>query len=365
MWLRTLACLCALVLAGCAAPSEPAATSALDGTVASQSPTAVARATNAAIRFSGEAFTGELAGKVAFATPPDGPFRIDLTSIVPADAPVALTVTLDGYGYATLEMAQAGSNGVTRDTNGLSALVTRAPEGTVTLVLSSRSFMGAAGQTSHDVHYVAATVVRPEILPAGLPATVELVAGDVLQVRGDGVTSVVVIAPDGTYVRDESQPFEHNATLPGAHTLVALGAGDATLHGPNVTYGARRTQWVAGDTVPLGADGAQWTATPQGLPLQVRIHVQSDDGAVMATRGEIELEVAGPTGATILEYSGTCLPVPGAPCSAVFPVFGGSTGLSVISPFLGDGFAKGDYTATLQTSSSGHHAWMAWLEIVA
>lgn len=284
------ALLLASLLAGCAgqdAATDPASPEALTGAAA-----VLETAEPQPLRFASGDYEGDLSGSETFSATDRcivdcsgaAVRTIDLTPIVPADAPVELVVDLDGPVYGYLETTDTGivrqeqSSGTTFS---LSALLSRAASGTVLLHFYKTGLVSLPpGDVA--VSWTAHSAVRAGVLVPYIPASLPLQPGDRLNLTGFGVEEAVLIAPDGGITRVTEAPFELTANGTAGQYILLMGGDEASeVLGPDVPMTARRLEHVAEDVHALNGNGdTMWAFTPPGIPLLVGISIRSADSPV-------------------------------------------------------------------------------------
>lgn len=274
---------------------------------------------------------------------------IDLTSLVPSAAPVELAIRLDGTDNgmtARLVYDQASASRESSEYQAtsmqLAALVVRDTAGMVALQLTHILPLSPSAEPVTVAIEVRAVVRSDQLLPA-LPAALQLGPGDRLAIAGANVTQAILIGPDGSVQRSDSDSL--NLTLPpesprGLYALLVTG-GPATVAGPNTTMTARRLGTVVGDWQPMamGAE-ASWEFTPPGVPLQAGVIVRSQDDSTspMPFVGPYRVSLTGPDGTLLVEGEnpGCDTPV----CQ------GGAFWLPHSTAFLDGRLKAGEYRAT-------------------
>lgn len=280
----------------------------------------------------------------------------DLTSIIPADAPVELTVGLPGNAKGELRYQDASPVSSSTESSGqrtdMTAVLSRAAAGTVTLAISHAAFAEPAGG---QVPWTAHAVVRAALLVPGMPASLPLQPGDVLDVTADGVDDAILIAPDGTAVRDGTRPFLLRADgAAGTYVLLVHGDGAIAVRGPDVTMAARRLALVEGPPHALTSGGATtWTLTEGRRPLAVGLHlgpvpnpgnVVLDDVAT-----SYDYSVTSPGGAVVVQGQAQCGGLCGFQVGGTFDYGNGTA-------FLDERLAAGDYTYSASCTGNGLQA---------
>ncbi|MEK6975612.1 MAG: hypothetical protein AABY18_04630 [Candidatus Thermoplasmatota archaeon] len=208
--------------------------------------------------------------------------EFDLTPQVPADAPVELALSLEGTTCldAWVSIEDGGSvRDVGADNTGLAAHVVRGDTGTVTLYVRNCSLLsGELGATSAPFRAEVRTAVRPTVLPTRVPVSVQLAAGDRLLSMGEDVEELVVYAPGQQPVRIE-KPFEFTAGTAGTHVVVALGQGEAMLHGPGIPMTALPILTTTGTPRALqSGQDLSWDVEVPGIPLWITIELGTEGG---------------------------------------------------------------------------------------
>lgn len=263
-----------------------------------------------------------------------GEVIFDLTPIIPAEAPVEMTITLDAN--ANVEFIDANAIGDTGFGTDFAFIVVRAPTGQVLLhVYNPGGFFPP--NPAPTATFTARSVVRADIVNPGIPVAVTLGATDALNVTGEGIEEVVVFGPGGTLQRVEVAPFTVAANgTAGEYTLLVSGQQPVQLVGPDATLRAKRILAIEESPRALTSGSpTTWTVQMDQRPLQVRVVLEGGDntplfgvGAVMT---QYALRVVAPNQVPILEASETC---PGV-CN--FVPFGGGIDVfdsSWLSPHL-------------------------------
>ncbi len=358
----------ALLLAGCAGdtPAQGGEATVGDGDDADMDNVVPYAARPEPMRFAAGDSEGELTGSVTFA-PTDTCITecsgntlrtVDLTSVVPADAPVELVVEVDsGSGSGYLSYVEAGAVRTSEEFTGsgyiITALVTRSAAGQVFLNMYRAGLLSPVEDTA--VTYAAHSVVRADLLVPFVPASMKLEPGDRLNLTGRGIDAAVLLAPDGSATVRESAPFTFNATGPaGLYTLMVEGDEATPVYGPNVTMSARRvviTDGPAHDLAPSGP--TSWTFATLSAPLAVGLMVSGKDPAsgVPGPSAALELsyELTGPDGASVLDWDEGCSVFCGF-------TFGGSYGGAGSAPF-DPHLVAGTYTATVTANGANLQAF--------
>lgn len=364
----------AFVLSGCAAensPSEPL------GEESGTDPLTTLLAPESPIRFASGDYEAIYNDEATFAVT-DGCFfdcngnavqAFDLTPYMPADAPVELSITIQGDGsiFAYMESVDADSVYYDQDDDGqvttISALMVRSPSGTVTLHVAARLFQFPPSETRVATIEVR-SVVRAGVLVPYMPAAIELAAGDSINFTGLDVDGVVLLAPDGTLVRDETAPFTVSANgTSGTYFAIVQGDGPAQVFGPNTTMLAKRITYVETEPYDLSSGQANFDFTPEGRPLWVGFGIQSQenpaagDWSAAAFVSSYDVTITAPGGQAVVEASDNC----GSPCD--FTVIGYMyEGYS--SNYIDESLVPGTYSVAITAQGAGIEA-IAWYSYIA
>lgn len=368
----------ALLLSGCASAAPSAGDPAVDDAIAAADPFA---APPAPLRFAIGDYEGSLAGDATFSIAAQCFFEctaggeevVDLTSIVPAEAPVELVVTVQ-QANAQLEFVDAYAIGSGADGFGefdgqatnFAAIVIRGDSGKVLLRIYNPGGFGFPPNTAPTASYEAQSVVRSERLVANVPAAVQMRPGEVLNLTGDAVEEAILIAPDGALTRDATAPFSLQANgTAGAYTVLMLGTDSTYVYGPGTTMAAKRVERVEGDPEPLASGSATtFTFTAQTRPLMVGLEIGSTPvpGTPVpfvtagSTMTQFEATVTGPNGAVLIDEGQVCMPLCGF-------AFGGFT-RGMASDYLDDRLQAGTYEVTVSYTGNGMQA-SAWHLVIA
>lgn len=237
---------------------------------------------------------------------PEQTLSFDLTPLVPAQAPVDLTVSFDGDPCIDARLHVEDGETV-RDIGDQDSLdsdlalrLVRSPAGTVTLVLRNCSLLaGDLGATSNTVTAEVRTVVRSEVLPMFSPVSLTMAPGDRIQAMGNDLEDLVIVPPGLNPIHLLGDfDFTVAAGMPsGRYVVVALGQGEAMLHG---TVGPMRALVVH---IALGEPADVVSGQPlsfevptQGVPLYAGLVLRSkplaEGIAVMSFMGDHEVTFA-------------------------------------------------------------------------
>jgi hypothetical protein len=367
-----------LLLAGCASPKEPT-----DSTDGGKNPAAAALASPAPVplRFAAGNFEALNTFKKTF-QPTDictfqcngaGIQRIDLTPFIPANAPVEISVTTTSDGSVDARLDYKDAQPVRQSRTGgqggadvISALVTRADSGAVELILQ-REF-GFRGATPVDANVEVRSVVRADVLAAGVPAAVNLAPGAVINFTGEDVDQAVLLLPNGEILRDVVAPFSF--TVPngtsGESVLMVVG-GDANVVGPNVTMTAKRVAMTVGSLHPV-QNGAptKWDFSTEKTPLLVGVAFARTQGVSfisVAALGPYSIKVTAPGNVPVIERSSNCNGIPLSCANTLF--FAGSTSPAFSSQFLGEYLKAGTYSVEIAAQqATGYSAYEYVLNVI-
>lgn len=273
-----------LLLSGCSSPQDaPADASVVDPDAPFVSPSE-AGATLPRLRFAAADYeqtttydgSFEMQGCI-FIQPCDGwQVRFDLTSQVPADAPVELSAAMTVGSSSecvnsNLEVVDTAIQRLNAQQEQLAATLVRQPSGTVTLVLSACGIETLTPNSpAIPVSAQVRTVVRPDVLPAYMPVALELKPGDRIVAMGASsgdIEDLVVIPPGQAPVHLLDDPsFNVTEGMPAGTYVVLVKGADAMLHGPNVTLTLVPIQHFIGEprTVTSGQT-LSWTTAPPGI----------------------------------------------------------------------------------------------------
>lgn len=229
----------------------------------------------------------------------------DLTTQVPAQAPVDLTVTFDGNNCISA-LLHVEDEGVEREIhagelNGdLAGRLVRSTAGTVTLILRNCSmFAGDLGATSNPVTAEVRTVVRADLLPAYAPVSLEMAPGDRIMAMGSDLEDLVIFPPGGNPIHLlEKFDFTVEADMPsGRYVVVAVGQGDAMLHGTVGPLTALAVRVENGEpTDVVSGQPLTFEVPTQGVPLYAGLVLRSSpvagEAAIMSFLGDHEVVFA-------------------------------------------------------------------------
>ena len=366
----------ALVLSGCASNDPPTADSLVDGQpgVPGTGTTVVDEPVR--LRFASGDYEGMAAGEaswgpadVCFPTCPASALKtFDLTAIIPADAPVELTVTIDGTAFGTLEGTDASvlqqdsgdeddGTGENDFSNVLSALVVRAESGTVTLTL--RSFSFPPDPQGNSATWEARSAIRADVLVPFVPALLTLSPGQQLNLTSPNVEEAILIAPDGRVERVQSAPFVVTANATGPHVLLMLGEDVSQVLGPNGTVlRAKRIAHQMGEPHALTTgQEATWSFDAPGIPVYAGIEISTVNNAgffgVGSTIQSYAATLTSPNNVVVLDESGDCSG-PNGGCGGFSLIGGFSMGFG--TDFLDEYLVPGSYTAAVTVQGNNLQA---------
>ena len=286
---------------------------------------------------------------------------VDLTSIIPVDAPVQLSIDVedDAAPGAFIDVSFRFDKAMPttvddeeEDDAGTVLVVVMQPGGKVEAAVTLY-FAGVPPQDTH-VHLDVRSVVRPSVIPPFLPVALDLSAGETLLAAGSGLEDLVVIDPSGA-LQHHLGPFSYNATASGRHIAIASGQGDLRLYASaNQTLRALVVQQAegAGHAIVSGQD-TTWEFTIEGVPLYVGLIVENADNAglfgVGQFHGNFDVRVER-GGAVVLEVSET-------DCALVVqcglnPI--GSSQSWYIGAYLDERLGPGTYQATASFDPSNN-----------
>lgn len=368
----------AVLLAGCA--SEDPTT---DEAPLTEAAPAVALAAPTPLRFASGDYEGALQDTATFTATEQcffdcellgGEQVFDLSDIVPAQAPVELTVTVNGarasmsFEDASALGAQGGEMGeFDGQATGFGVIVTRGESGKVLLhVYNPGGIFSFPPNTAPSASWEARSVVRADRLVAGVPAAVPLKPGQTLNLTGESVEEAILIAPDGQATRDSTAPFSLMANgTAGEYIVLMLGQDSTGVTGPEVEMLAKRIVIVREDPQPLASGGANtWSFRPPSRPLLVGLEIESVplEGTPFpffsagSTMTQFEATITTPGNAVVLEASEDCQPFV---CGFVFGGF--SWGFA--SEYLDERLEAGDYEASVTYTGNGMQA-IAWSLVI-
>lgn len=367
----------ALLLAGCA--SDP---STDDIPLTEATPVAPFVPPPTPLRFASGDYEGEAAGDATFSiteqcffdcTALGGEEVFDLSDIVPAQAPVELTVSVAG-ARASMSFEDASAFGAEDDAFGefdgqatnFAVVVTRADAGKVLLHVYNPGSFGFPPDPAPTASWEARSVVRADRLVPGVPATIRMEPGESLDLTGESVEEAVLIAPDGAVTRDATAPFSLMANgTAGDYTVLMLGQDSTPVYGPNVTMVAKRLVVLEEDPQPLASGGATtWTFTPRSRPLMVGLRIESSPlpGSPVpfftagSTMTQFEAAITGPGNAVVAEAAQDCQPFV---CGFAFGGFSWGFG----SEYLDERLQDGAYEASVSYTGNGMQA-VAWSLVI-
>lgn len=297
---------------------------------------------------------------------------IDLSDIVPADAPVEMTikVTSDGSVSAGLVFQDAEPVRIEQQGGGqsgfggspdiqISALVVRAAAGTVELRLTHRfasaaSGPGAASPVTANVE--ARTVVRSQLLVGGMPAAIDLEPGQVLNFSNPDLDQVVLFT-DAALVRDVDAPF--TLEVPDGtrgDVIVMVIGGDTQVLGPNTTMAARRVVAIEGDAKDIGSGtDTTFDITATKPPLLVGIALEPKDPAagffsVGDFLGPYSVTITSPGNVDVLDETPQC----DAFCQNPLDFFGDGDAVHQTS-FLNEYLTAGTYSIVISAEQTNNY----------
>jgi hypothetical protein len=365
-----LAVLLVAGLSGCS--SEPDASPEGLPTSETGSPLAsAANQTHVRMKFAGGDREAEMPIEATFAATdscilgvpdcPAGAYKsVDLTSIVPAQVPVEISITLtvnsniDAFvtgneGADVLQASYEYNGGDLR----IDVLVVRTPEGVVTLELFSGSPSLDAVQAGAKVTGLAHSISRSSLVPSGVPVAVRLGPGDVVNATGDGLERFVAYPPTGPAIQIVQYPYElrlADDAPEGDYFLMGLADEAIRLAGPNRTLTAHHLASVVTDfvDVPMGQE-VSWDMPLEGFPVWVGLEITGkqdlqDCCGAAHYMGSRHVRLLSPDNVNVLteDEDYDCLPAMGCQLS----VFG-----NVWEFYNSEGFDEhlvpGTYTATV------------------
>ncbi len=293
----------------------------------------------------------------------------DLTPQVPADAPVDITATFqsDTCLDARLVIEDGDSSrqvsGNSIDADELGVRIVRSPAGVVTLSLRNCStFAGDLAATSTPVTAEVRTAVRPTVLPTYVPVALELKPGDRLSAMGSDLDDFIVVPPGGAPVHLLG-PFEFNVSAEGpsgTYVAVALGDGEAMLHGTPAGMQALPLRWASGEPRPIpSGQELTWDFEVPGVPLWIYVNLEThyEQGSTTSASalGDHEVVVT-QQGAEVLraDQSGCVIP-----CALSLPT--GYQYWNYWSGYLPESFTSGPMTVAItNTMAQGFDAYESY-----
>lgn len=360
----------ALLLAGCSDPAPGGDDGVADGGDADGN-VAATQATDVPLGFAGGDFAGNLTGtstfaitsQCAFDCPNDAQDIIDLTPIIPANAPVELIVTVFGANCAiTYEDTYAigVEDGQRGEFDGqvatFAGVFIRAETGKVELHVYNPGGFGVPPEPAPTADWTAASLVRADRLVPGVPAAVTLQPGQSLNVTGSSIDEAILFAPDGLVTRDAVAPFQVNATAAGEHTLLMLGGEASPVRGPaGATLSARRLALLEGppQDVQSGAP-TTWAFDAPSRPLLAGLGLRYKETAggfaAAPTTTQYDLSLSTPGGVEVARDGQTCAPV----CQFFLLSSNGDDFFDILafSDFLDERLTAGAYQATAQATGT-------------
>jgi hypothetical protein len=299
---------------------------------------------------------------------------VDLTPVIPADAPVELSITLKGNGNYNFDFATTDATLLRSDENYqsgtilLDATLVRSGSGTVTLVVDFEFASVDAAAQGAGLKGTAHSVARADVVPPFVPVAVDLRPNDTLATFGGSVQQLVVFPPGGLpALRDLTVPF--NVTIPAdapAGTYLVMVAGDdaTTLFGPDAPLKAHLLAFVQGPPTDLAPNGeTAWDFTLDGQPVEAGVLIESKDAAPgvggPVLLGSHSVTLTSPQNVDVLGGAGgsTCL----ATCG--FTALGRES-WAYGSPFLEEHLVPGAYHATVKADASQGLAGSTWAVLI-
>lgn len=363
-----LALVTGLLLSGCASDGD--ADTSLTTTVAGDDAGIPYVQERTPLRFATDDYEGNLTGQADFAIQEPcvfignaddcgaGERRIDLTPIVPPNAPVELVVKVY-RANADLVFDEAFALGTDQEgygefdgqTSTFAPIVVRGDAGKVTLRVFNPGGFGPPPEPNPSVTYVATSVVRAGLLVPGVPATMRLQPGETLNLTSNAIDDVLLIAPDGTQARDDAAPFELTANgTAGDYTVLLRGREATPVYGPNVTMTARRLARVEDDARTLAPGTTDWVFPVAGIPVQVGMILRSAPPEAPVFAGsptsfvtEFSLSITAPSGVVVLEATNDDF------CG---PFCGGGFEFTTYSAYLDEQLRAGDYAVSVTYSGN-------------
>lgn len=374
-WVAVLA----LFMSGCAGSAPPAAD-------ASDAPAGVAptlAAVPVPLRFASGDFESLYGDEATFAATDicnpqcsgNAVQMIDLTDAIPAEAPVELSVSVrhDGSIRASLVFEDADPVQIDQPNSGggfggggsntqISALVTRAPAGTVQLRLTHQmSFPPKADAVTATIEV--RSVVRADTLVSSMPTKVTLDPGAILNFTNGDLDRVAMFLDDGTVLYDVDGPFTLTVpeTARGPVTIMVVG-GSTQVEGPNTTMTARRVEVVPGDSKDIangGETAMSLTAAKPPLLVGVSISRKPTYEFVSAAPilGTYTVTITTPNNVVVLDETASCdLPV----CEFSPFAFSGDTIPALESDFMDEYLVPGAYSIVISAAQSNNYQAMPY-----
>ncbi|MEA3137237.1 MAG: hypothetical protein QOJ26_334 [Thermoplasmata archaeon] len=384
-----MACLAVLLLAGlagCSSKPEAAADDSLAVPEGGSMLAAAVNETNVRMTFAGadreaelpvdESFQAADSCIIGFPDCPAGSLRsIDLTSIVPALAPVELSISLTTNGglnayvgideqTSMLQYSQERNAGTIR----IDVLLVRGLDGVVTLELTNTGFSLDAATAGASVTGLVHTISRAAVVPAYLPISVQLGPGDVVNATGDGLEQLVAYPPTGPAIRLTQYPFELRIAKDapeGDYYLIAMADEAVRLTGPNRTLTAHRLVYTQTDAVnvPMG-QAVSWDMPLEGFPVRAGMRIVGKEdvpGCCGAAHymGPRHIRLTSPDSVDVLAEDVDCLPIMGCQFSLI-----GNVGMSYMSGYLDEHLVKGTYTASLTVDQANNLQAYSWATVI-
>ncbi len=370
----------AILLAGCAA--EPKADAGGAAAASGASATDLPYNSGAVpLRFAGGDYEGNLTGTATFSIAAQCIFNcmtggeqvVDLTPVIPPNAPVELGIEVVGANcmitYADT-YAIGVEDGQRCDLESSKAsfagIFIRADAGKVELhIYNPGGFSAIPPEPAPAVEYSAHGAVRAGLLVPQVPAAIALKPGERLNLTGGGVEEALLIAPDGAVTRKASAPFElvANGTA-GLYTLLMLGSEASAVHGPNVTMAAKRLARVEDGPHALASGGTAWGFSPEGIPLLVGLTVQSGRSPVDPFGGGMPSMTAFSTGWSLAITAPGSVEVLREDESFCSPFCGGGFQYTTSTDFLDERLRPGEYGFSVTFEGSGAEAYAFAVVIV-
>lgn len=243
-----------------------------------------------------------------------GEVVFDLTSIIPAEAPVEMTITLDAN--ANLEFIDATATGDTDFGTDFAFIVVRAPTGQVLLhVYNPGGFFPP--NPAPTATFNARAVVRPDFVNPGIPVVVALGAADTVNVTGEGIDQLLVLDPHGNAQRITTAPYSMSTNgTAGEYTLLVSGEQPVQFQGPDAPLRAKRLVTVVEEPHALtSGTETTWSVAIAGRPLVAELvleQVQTTPFFGVATLvTAYEVQVLAPDQTPVIAAQHACQPMCG------------------------------------------------------
>lgn len=363
-------------LSGCTTDDPAASATDSFATAAVDAAPFLAKATP--LRFASGHYNGTLHGEATFSIAEQcillqdgcggGEEVFDLSSIVPADAPVELVVDVQG-ARASMEFIDASYIGESEGEfqgqgTSFANIVVRGASGQVLLHVYNPGGFGFPPNPAPTASFDANSVVRADRLVADVPASLHMRPGQSINLTSEDVEEAVFIAPDGAVERRTAAPFTFTANgTAGDYTILMVGQGSTAVTGPDTELKARRMTMLQSEPQALASGSAtMWSLATEGRPLLVGLWIESVPApaagffSVGSTMTQFEATLTGPGNVVFVDETMQCTPFCGF-------AFGGFTwGFS--GDYLDERLQQGSYDATVTYTGNGMQG-ISWALVLA